>query len=205
MNGTSKDSRSSRRMGRRFGVVAVLVAVFVGSATAAALADKPIIQSGHRLHWGDNEPNYPRGYVYWLDQTGAAFPVYSSAIEWDKAGKLDAVYTTSSGSCPASHCASVLNAPLEAGCSPPYGLTDIPWSGPGHFTTGVRIRIDTQCSSRNAADRRELVCHEMGHSIGIDDRAASSTSCMRTGNMVGRQLPIDDDYDTLRISYSHDS
>ncbi len=98
---------------------------------------------------------------------------------------------------------TVREADLEAGCSPPFGLTAIPSGASGHFTTDVNIRIDRQCDSRNADDRRELVCHEMGHSIGLDDRALSAVTCMRTGNMIGRRLPDAHDYEVLHNSYNH--
>ena len=141
---------------RRSSLVAFLFGVFVlFGATAAGLASHALTQAdGDRLHWRDNDPGFPRGYMYWQDQTGAEWPVFSSAIEWDKETRLDAVYT--SGSCSSSHCVTVREADLEAGCSPPFGLTAIPSGASGHFTTDVNIRIDRQCDSRNADDRREL-------------------------------------------------
>jgi hypothetical protein len=179
----------------------VLVLLFVIGVTAS-FASHPLQQAdGDRLHWRDNDPGFPRGYMYWQDTTGAAWPVFSSAIEWDRASRLDAVYT--SGSCSNSHCVTVRTSALAAGCSAPYGVTAIPSGPEGHFTTDVNVQLDAQCSSRNAADRRELVCHELGHSIGLDDRAASAVTCMRTGNMIGRQVPDGHDFEALANSYNH--
>jgi hypothetical protein len=187
---------------RRSLIVLLLTAVFLGSASVA-FAGHPLLQAdGDRYHWADNDPSFPRGYVYWQDQTGAEWPVYSSAIEWDKASRLDAVYT--SGSCTSSHCVTVREVSFNnVGCAPPYGETSVPTTTAGHFTTDTEVRIDAQCDNRNAADRRELVCHEMGHSIGLGERASSSATCMRTGNMVGRTLPDGHDYEALYNSYDH--
>jgi hypothetical protein len=175
--------------------------LFVLGATVS-FASHPLVQGdGDRLHWRDNDPGFPRGYVYWQDQTGAAFPVFSSAIEWDRASRLDAVYT--SGSCTSSHCVTVREAALNPGCSPPFGITAIPSGPAGHFTTNVNVRVDAQCAGRNAADRRELVCHELGHSIGLDDRPMSARTCMRLGDMIGRRLPNRHDFEALANSYNH--
>lgn len=191
---------------RRWSLVVFLAGVFVlFGVTAASLASHALTQpDGDRLHWRDNDPGFPRGYVYWHDQTGVEWPVFASAIEWDKETRLDAVYVSASSSCTSSHCVSVLEADLNAGCSAPYGITDIPADSGGHFTTDVRVRIDRQCDSRNSADRRELVCHELGHTIGLGERASSANTCMRTGNMIGKTLPDAHDYDALHTSYNHD-
>lgn len=176
--------------------------VLVVAGAGAAYAGHALVQSdGDRLHWADNAPNYPRGYVYWKDETGSEWPVYTSAVKWDQASRLDAVYTT--GSCTSSHCVTVREANLGTGCSAPYGETDVPAGSRGHFTTNVEVRVDRQCDGRAASHRRELVCHELGHSIGLDDRASSVSSCMRTGNMNGSSAPTQHDYDTLHNSYGH--
>ena len=74
--------------------------VLVGAATAVLLffskaspaaANHWNHDPGHNVHWANNSPSFPRGYVYWADLTGAQWPVYSAAIEWDRSTKLDAV------------------------------------------------------------------------------------------------------------------
>jgi hypothetical protein len=189
---------------RRWSLVVFLTVVFVLFAATTSFAFHPWFDAdGDRRHWRDNDPGFPRGYVYWHDKTGVEWPVFASAIKWDQETRLDAVYVSGSSSCTSSHCATVREAALSAGCSPPFGETSGPTSGAGHFTTGVEVRIDAQCDSRNAADRRELVCHEMGHSIGLFERASSADTCMRTGNMIGKTLPDGHDFETLHNSYNH--
>lgn len=176
--------------------------ILLVTGAGAAYAGHALVQAdGDHLHWADSDPSFPRGYVYWKDETGSEWPVYSSAIKWDEEPRLDAVYTT--GSCTSSHCVTVREANLSAGCSAPYGETDIPAGAAGHFTTNVEVRIDAQCDSRATSHRRELVCHELGHSIGLDERPSTSSTCMRTGNMNGSQLPDSHDFQVLHNSYNH--
>lgn len=153
-------------------------------------------------HWRDRDPAHPRGYVYWVDNTGAEWPVYSSAVTWDQAPGLDALYTTSGASCP-SHCVPVNEHDLDAGCTGRLGVFSPDVTASNHLTSDSWIRIDRQCDSRNYADRRELVCHEMGHSIGLDDRPETAPSCMRQGDMVGEQYPADHDWEALGNIYDH--
>lgn len=149
-----------------------------------------------------NDPNFPRGYVFWHDQTGAEWPVFSSAVQWDRASRLDAVYTT--GSCTSNHCVTVREADLGPACSPLFGETFHPSGPAGHLFSATEVRINARCDARNAADRRELVCHELGHSIGLGERPSSTNTCMRSGNMVGEQFPDGHDFEVLFFSYNHD-
>jgi hypothetical protein len=189
----------------RWRLLLFLSGVFVLFTATASFASHALRQpDGDRLHWADNDPGFPRGYVYWHDETGVEWPVFASAIEWDKATRLDAVWVSGSNSCSSSHCVTVREVNFNnVGCSAPYGETDIPSFGSGHFTSNVEVRIDRQCDSRNAADRRELVCHELGHSIGLGERMFGADTCMRTGNMIGETLPDEHDFVALSTSYDH--
>lgn len=180
-----------------------LVALILAAFTIIAVASTSAM-AGHSLnyHWADADPSYPRGYVYWVDQTGPSWPVYSSAIDWDQETRLDAVYVSSAGACP-SHCVSVSEADLDAGCTGRLGVMSPAVNSDGHLNGNTTVQVDRQCSSRNAADRRELVCHELGHSLGLDDRASTAVTCMRQGNMIGRQFPDQHDYDVLHSKYNH--
>lgn len=187
--------------------IATLMAVFlVFAAAGASVASHYLYDAnGNKKHWSDNDPGFPRGYVYWHDQTGAAFPVYASAIEWDKETRLDAVYVSGGSSCTSSHCVTVSEVDFNnTGCAAPYGQAYTPTGSGGHLTTDTWVHYDRQCSSRSSADRRELVCHELGHTIGLYERPESASTCMRQGNMIGKQLPDTHDFDILHALYNHD-
>jgi hypothetical protein len=181
--------------------ISILLAVFVLTFTgSAALAST----SGH---WSDNEPNFPRGYAYTHDQTPAAWPVYTAAISWDQAPKLDLVYRAASTACAGSRCVPFIATPIgAAGCpaSDTTGLTGRNFNGV-HITSAISY-VDSACASRTYNNRLELVCREMGHAIGLDDRGAGAVSCMRSNVDLGNQIDGSAaDFNDLDVAYSHDS
>jgi hypothetical protein len=165
-----------------------------------------LTESGLPVHWSDSDPSYPRGYVYWVDNTGAEWPVYSSAVEWDKAGRLDAVYTSSEAACPnTGHCVSVIETPLGvAGCTGLLGQTDqVFYTTSGHLHTNTLVRVDSQCSGAASGKRRTITCHEMGHSIGVDEQLVHTDTCMASPYQGVKQLPSQHDYDAISNQYNH--
>lgn len=103
MAGAPMLARTDGTLERRVPLVlgAVFTVVFLTPAVVAAdHIDRN--QNGSIEHNSDN-PGHPRGYMYWVDNTGPEWPVYTAAIDWDKAPGVDAVYTTSGASCP-KHC-----------------------------------------------------------------------------------------------------
>jgi hypothetical protein len=178
---------------------AVLLAAFLlscigGSATA-----------GHWGHWNDNEPSYHRGYAFIQDQTPAAYPVYTAAIDWDSAPKLDLVWRSGANGC--GHCVPfVATAVGGAGCTGTVGET-YNLATNGVHITNADVRVDSACSGQAYGARLELVCHEMGHAIGILDRAASAASCMRGTGLGGQPDGSAADFTELNSDgmYGHDS
>ena len=97
---------------------------YVGSTTAKGVKQiEGTCRSGAVIlssfgHWDDNEPGFPRGYAYIHDMTPAAWPVFTAAIDWDQAPKLDLVYRSGGSSCTSSHCVPFRAVALGgAGCS----------------------------------------------------------------------------------------
>lgn len=176
--------------------LATLAATFVLSFTGAAAS------ASTYAHWDDNEPQYPRGYAFIQDMTPAEFPVYTAAIKWDQAVRLDLVYRSGGGSC--GHCVPfAANLVGGAGCSGNVGVTSA--GTVGVHLANVSSRVDSACASRTYNNRLELVCHEMGHAIGLNDRSAGSTSCMRTEVPLGNATdPSENDYTDLSNAYGHD-
>lgn len=181
--------------------ISVLLAAFLLAFTGSAA-----IASTY-AHWDDNEPNFPRGYAYVHDQTPAAWPVYTAAIAWDQGPKLDLVYRSGGTNCAGSRCVPFKATPIGyAGC-PAYDV----FGQTGHNDNGTHISsaasfVDSGCAGRPYNNRLELVCHEMGHSIGLNDRGAGAASCMRAGVDLGNQIDGSDaDRKDLNIAYGHDS
>ncbi len=184
---------------------------YVGSTTAKGVKQiEGTCRSGAVIlssfgHWDDNEPGFPRGYAYIHDMTPAAWPVFTAAIDWDQAPKLDLVYRSGGSSCTSSHCVPFRAVALGgAGCSASPGVTNLTLSGV-HITS-ANSRVDSGCAGRPYNNRLELVCHEMGHAIGLDDRGAGAASCMRTNVPLGNQTDGDGtDFADLSAAYGHDS
>lgn len=184
----------------RVKIFAVLVASFLLSFIGgSAMADT-------WGHWNDNEPSYPRGYAFIQDQTPAAWPVYTAAIAWDSAPKLDLVWRSGPGSC--GHCVPFTAGPVGAtGCAGVLGQTYNRTLNGVHITSASAM-VDSACAGISANGRREIVCHEMGHTIGLLDRGASASSCMRTGysGLPGAQPDGSSlDFTQLNTEYGHDS
>lgn len=157
----------------------------------------------HALYSGGVGPiHWQSGYVYWADDTGPEWPVLSQAAAWDKSGHIDGMYRSSSAACTSGHCVTVREAPLGS-CSGTVGNTKFKAYSGGHFIPkSVDIRVDQDCSGLSSTRRRELTCHEMGHSIGLAHRPASSSSCMRIGPLSSA-IQNAHDYKQLASIYNH--
>ena len=153
-------------------------------------------------HWNDKEPTYPRGYVFIQDQTPAAWPVYTAAIDWDQAPKLDLVWRSGANGC--GHCVP-FTAPALGGAGCQGGFTDNLGLNGVHITS-AHSKVDSGCAGFTYNNRLELVCHEMGHAIGLNDRGAAAASCMRTETPLGNQIDGSAaDFTNLNTAYGHDS
>lgn len=188
--------RTRVAMRRRLSIVLMGVGATLCLTAGIALATHDIHRGGvGPLHWQS-------GYVYWADDTGPEWPVLSQAIAWDGASNVDGIYSSSSASCTSGHCVTVREAPL-GGCDGTLGDTHFDYYSSGHFIpNSVYIRIDQDCSGLSSTRRRELACHEMGHSLGLDHRPASSSSCMTIASMNSR-VQNAHDYAQLAAMYNH--
>ena len=180
-------------------VIACLAFAFGFAGVGAASAD---IQA----HWADNDPTYPHGYAFIHDETGAWAPVYTAAIGWDTETRLDLTYT--SGSCTSNHCVPFTERHMGvSGCDASkgtVGLTTWNSSTVGHLLYGTHSELDSDCSSRGYSARLELVCHEMGHTLSLDERGSGALSCMRDGVDLGTQTHGDaSDFADLHAAYNH--
>lgn len=192
-----------KRAGRALALAVVCMLAASGQAAANHWESTP---SGAPFHWADNDPNYPRGYVYWVDKTGAEWPVYRSAVEWDEAAKLDAMYVSSEAACPnTGHCVTVKEESLgTSSCGPQLGKTSmVAYDSTGHLTTATEVAIDTSCSGSADDKRRTIVCHELGHSIGMDDQTVGASTCMRSPYAGPWTTPSSHDYDAIASHYGH--
>jgi hypothetical protein len=182
------------------GVLVALVAVAVlgqstlasaASATPAATATAP-----SAIAW-------PKSVIYVYDTTAGlkksdgtqVWPVKAAAARWSKDGAVDVRYTSTG--CPAKvQCVTIRQSELD---DPTVGVTAT--SVAGSTITASNITLDTTFGRKNSAARRQnVVCHEMGHSLGMKHRNTTS-SCMNP-YVTSERYPDATDLKTLKTMYA---
>ncbi|GIH02314.1 hypothetical protein Rhe02_03810 [Rhizocola hellebori] len=121
----------------------------------------------NRVRWSGWHPT-----IYFIDYTGADWPVYEAAVVWNQSTALNVGYR-GPWACPGPgyNCVDVnaLNYYDDCGPSAPpntwVGCTDYTISG--LTIVDANIRIDTGFTS-NLANNQKVTCHEMGHALGLD-------------------------------------
>jgi hypothetical protein len=120
---------------------------------------------------------------------------------------IDVDYTT--GTC-SFHCVPVNEVyasgdPLNMFSSTCSGLIGYfaysPVNSADHFTSTHLIRLNRACESKSASFRRSLTCQEMGHALGLDHAAATS-SCMFQDPSRAATTPRQHDYDVVNAIYN---
>jgi hypothetical protein len=176
----------------RFGLTSIV-------AAAVLLAGAIPANASHYLgaHW--NRVNTAIAQVYYIDHTGAAWPVNSSVVTWNQTSRLGVYYRTPTQGCPGSNvgCVHVYEVNTTEGY---YGATIIgPIATGNHFTT-VKINLNNHFAL-SAVGHRHTACQEIGHAFGLDHQYASDT-CMNDSRL-DTQYPNTHDYDEIRAIYNH--
>lgn len=123
------------------------------------------------------------------------WPVKAAAERWSAGNPVDFRYTTTG--CPKnSQCVVVKQSELAA---PTVGVTSI--ATVGTDIKAVTIVLDTTFGRINsAAKRRNVTCHELGHSLGLKHR--TSGSCM-VSYVTTTQYPDATDIKNLNTMYGY--
>ena len=171
-------------------LVSVLASSLLGSSGAATAHGAVISRS-----WSTS-------VIYVYDKTSTidkadgapVWPVYAAAERWDNDNPVDFRYTTKG--CPAgSQCVTVKQAELAA---PAVGVTSTAFVG-SEIKSSTIVLDTTFGRTNSAARRRNVVCHELGHSLGLQHRTAT-TSCL-TSYVTTQKYPDATDIKNLRTIY----
>lgn len=102
--------------------------------------------------------NPPQRVVYYVDHTDSRFPVINKVADWDKAPRVKFVKTnTCHGT---QYCVDFYQDNLRRGWA---GLTRI-----YRYRNGdIRYHIFLDTDPRTPYKRRSVICHEIGHTLGI--------------------------------------
>ena len=124
------------------------------------------------------------------------WPVKAAAERWDDGNPVDFRYTTTG--CPKNaQCVIVKQSELAA---PAVGVTSI--GRVGTDIKSVTIVLDTTFGRTNgSAKRRNVTCHELGHSLGLQHRTAKST-CL-TSYVSSVKYPDATDIKNLNTMYGY--
>jgi hypothetical protein len=178
--------------------LALVAALIVLAVQAIARADNAENWHWHRV-LGDLSPD-----IVLIDSMtdGYTKPFQQAVDAWNKSQHVDFVIKKGDDSkatrkaCPYMEERKKVRV-CNAGYPDDYwaGLTSVGYDGADHVS-GARIRFNTL---RSGPDRH-VVCHELGHLIGLSHRVAT-TSCMKQGGAALR--PDDHDYTQIEVVYDH--
>ncbi|WIX92778.1 M43 family zinc metalloprotease [Amycolatopsis sp. DG1A-15b] len=151
---------------------------------------------GH--HWAHN--GLAHSQIYFVDHTGAKWPVTTATYKWNEAQGVDSYYESS---CPGSwlHCVNVSEYNANDGI---YGVTYFPngWDSAGHNYEGVYVQLNN-FTVTTSTQARKSTQHELGHVLGLAHRFDNS-SCMTQGEAPPiNSLPDAHDFDELYQIYNH--
>jgi hypothetical protein len=181
------------RVRRLLPSVCVSIALVLLTSVTAFASHSERDSRGRPLHW--SRSGTALAQVYFVDHTGARWPVGRSVWKWNTSSRVKSYYESR---CPSSslHCVNV-NEYNRADRN--YGFAELRWDGSAHFTYAAVYLNDRY--RPGAADDRQTVCQETGHVLGLDHQH-SSTSCMNdtTHNV---QYPNSHDYGQLAAVYNH--
>jgi hypothetical protein len=145
---------------------------------------------------------WPKDVIYVYDMTAGikksdgtqVWPVRAAAARWATGNPVDFRYTTKG--CPAnSQCVIVRQGTLGA---PAVGVTVT--TTVGQKITSSKITLDKTFGRTNdSAHRRNVVCHELGHSLGLKHRIQTS-SCL-TPYVTSERYPDATDIRNLNTMY----
>jgi hypothetical protein len=188
-------------------LLAALLAAVASCAAFAAPAQGSHAFNEFWAHWGDGAGNGP-GYVTIADFTGAQWPVFAAAIEWDRPERLNVIYQ--SGGCGGfDHCIDVRAEQFAEGCSTVAGRTILVRDGNHIGGANSRVRLNTRCNDRADREQRVITCHEEGHVTGLGEEPESLEAATCMGAQAGQlgqasHLPRQHDRDAIQNIYNHD-
>lgn len=180
--------------------------MFTAFAVFAAVVVSSLFGYGSTstAHAAVNFISWPKDIIYVYDTTSAikksdgspVWPVYAAAERWDNGNPVDFIYTTK-GCRSGYQCVTVRQVELAP---PAAGKTATGFSGSN--ITSSKVTLDTTFGRTNTYDkRRNVVCHELGHSLGLKHRT-STTSCL-TSYVSNQRYPDATDTKALNTMYGY--
>jgi Metallo-peptidase family M12 len=145
--------------------------------------------------WSYN--NYARPQIYFIDHSGAEWPVGRSVTKWNETSGIDSVYRTASSGCPGGgiHCVHVYSGNYGDGWT---GQTTRTLNDAQTYYESAVVQLNTYYSGTEA-QRWNTSCHELGHVLGLGHNT-STTSCVYAYR-TSQKYPNSDDFTLLERYY----
>jgi hypothetical protein len=184
-------------MYKTFSAVAVFIAVLASCLLGSSAVTSADAAAVTFVSW-------PKDVIYVYDTTAnlklangsPMWPVRAAAARWNAGNPVSFRYTTKP--CPTgAQCVVVSQAEL-AGST--VGSTATAYVG-NDITTSTVILDKTFGKTNSATHRQNVVCHELGHSLGLGHRAGTS-SCM-TSYVTNQRYPAAADIKLLKTMYGY--
>lgn len=151
-----------------------------------------------------NFVSWPKDVVYVQDLTAGlkkadgspVWPVMAAAERWDDDNPVDFRYTTKA--CPKdAQCVVVRQSELA-----PPAVGSAATGRVGHDIVSASVVLDTTFGrTNNTTRRRNVVCHELGHTLGLQHRTGGG-SCM-TSHVTDERYPSSADIKNLVTMYGY--
>jgi hypothetical protein len=147
------------------------------------------------VRWSYN--NYARPQIYFIDHSGADWPVGRSVTKWNETSGIDSVYRTASSRCPGGgiHCVHVYSGNYGDGW---VGLTTRALNASQTYFESVYVQLNTYYRGTES-ENWMASCHELGHVLGLGHNT-STTSCMYA-TQTSQRYPNSDDFNLLERYY----
>ncbi len=185
----------------------VLAAVMVLTAAPVGQADNRL---GNYGHWKVRDFPAP-ARVKFLDHTGTPWPVHDAAIKWDEAANIDVdwevagAYSNCGAECVRVRALANDEDPLFGpNCTGAAGYwTNYAPDASYHWGEGNEVRLNRSCNSESGSYKKAIVCHELGHALGLD-HSSSTGSCMYKYAGGAASTPGEHQYNMLdSVIYDH--
>jgi hypothetical protein len=135
-----------------------------------------------------------------IDHTGSQWPVYSAAAVWNESVAMNVGYRWYTNGCPNSNCVDFWDK--DYGNTGWVGETfSSYYTGSDLFVTGS-VHVDlNDYYSLTGSQLQTAVCHEMGHSIGMDHNDYTSSCLYFQDDTYVSRYPNSDDFQMLADIY----
>jgi hypothetical protein len=147
------------------------------------------------IHWSGTHP-----LVHILDHTGPQWPVYSAASVWNQSTALDVGYGWYTNGCPGfAHCFPAWDADYgDTGWAGWYSLNYDGYSQIIDNTVYIQLNDHYSYTS---GELMQDACHEIGHTLGIDENFYLTSCVYRQVETDASRYPAAGDYSVLTEIY----